>query len=81
MRFRVEIVRRPEIADPQGVTVVRALRELGFGEVTEARFNQTIVLDLDATDTSVARVRVEEMCRRLLANPVIEDYDVQVVDP
>jgi phosphoribosylformylglycinamidine synthase len=81
MRFKVEIVRRPEIADPQGVTVVRALRELGFAEVTEARFNQTIVLDLDATDTSLARVRVEEMCQRLLANPVIEDFDVQVVDP
>ena len=50
MRVKVEIVRRPEIADPQGVTVVRALRELGFGEVAEARFNRTIVLELDGTD-------------------------------
>ena len=50
MRVKVEIVRRPEIADPQGVTVVRALRDLGFGEVAEARFNRTIVLDLDVTD-------------------------------
>jgi phosphoribosylformylglycinamidine synthase len=80
MRFKVEIVRRPEIADPQGLTVVRALRELGFAEVAEARFNQTIVLDLEATDPSLARTRVEEMCRRLLANPVIEDFEVQVFD-
>ena len=79
MRFKVEIVRRPEIADPQGVTVIRALRELGFGEVTEARFNRTIVLDLDAADPQAATARVEDMCRRLLANPVIEDFEVQVV--
>lgn len=80
MRFKVEIVRRPEIADPQGVTVVRALRDLGFGEVAEARFNRTIVLDVDTTDPLSAKARVEEMCRRLLANPVIEDFEVQVVD-
>jgi len=80
MRVKVEIVRRPEIADPQGVTVVRALRELGFGEVAEARFNRTIVLDLDATDVHSAKTRVEEMCRRLLANPVIEDFDVHVLE-
>ena len=81
MRVKVEIVRRPEIADPQGVTVVRALRELGFGEVAEARFNRTIVLDLDATDVHSAKTRVEDMCRRLLANPVIEDFDVHVLEP
>ena len=80
MRVKVEIVRRSEIADPQGVTVVRALRELGFEEVAGARFNRTIVLDLDATDTPSAQARVEEMCRRLLANPVIEDFDVHVMD-
>ncbi len=80
MKVKVEIVRRPEIADPQGVTVVRALRELGFGEVAEARFNRTIVLDLDATDVQSARARVEEMCRRLLANPVIEDFEVHVLE-
>ncbi|HUP15723.1 MAG TPA: phosphoribosylformylglycinamidine synthase subunit PurS [Acidimicrobiia bacterium] len=80
MRVKVEIVRRPEVADPPGVTVVRALRELGFEEVSEARFNRTIVLELDGTDPLSARARVEEMCRRLLANPVIEDFDVQVLE-
>ena len=81
MRVKVEIVRRPEIADPQGVAVVRALRELGFGEVAEVRFNRTIVLELDDSDPVSAQARVEEMCRRLLANPVIEDFAVQVLDP
>ena len=81
MRVKVEIVRRPEIADPQGVTVVRALRDLGFAEVAAARFNRTIVLELDGSDPNAAQSRVEEMCRRLLANPVIEDFEVQVLDP
>ena len=80
MRVKVEVVRRPEIADPQGVTVVRALRDLGFEEVAGARFNRTIVLDLDVADTHSAKARVEEMCRRLLANPTIEDFEVEVMD-
>ena len=80
MRVKVEVVRRPEIADPQGVTVVRALRDLGFQEVVGARFNRTIVLDLDVNDTLSAKARVEEMCRRLLANPTIEDFEVEVMD-
>ncbi len=79
MKVKVDIVRRSEIADPQGVTVVRALRELGFEEVTEARFNRTIVLDVETNDPQSAKARVEEMCRRLLANPVIEDFTVEVV--
>ena len=80
MRVKVEIVRRSEIADPQGVTVVRALHELGFDEVARARFNRTILLDLDSMDGPAAVARVEEMCRRLLANPVIEDFHVEVLD-
>jgi len=79
MKVKVDIVRRSEIADPQGVTVVRALRELGFEEVTEARFNRTIVLDVETNDPQSAKARVEDMCRRLLANPVIEDFTVEVV--
>lgn len=79
MKVKVDIVRWSEIADPQGVTVVRALRELGFEEVTEARFNRTIVLDVETNDPQSAKARVEDMCRRLLANPVIEDFTVEVV--
>jgi phosphoribosylformylglycinamidine synthase PurS subunit len=80
VKVRVDIVRRSEIADPQGVTVVRALRELGYEEVAEARFNRSIVLELASKDPLAAKAQVEEMCRRLLANPVIEDFTVEVVD-
>lgn len=79
MKIRIEVVRRPEIADPQGTTVLRALHDLGFAEVTKVRFDRTITLEVDSSDPELVRSRVMDMCRRLLANPVIEDFDVQVV--
>ncbi|MGQ0849384.1 MAG: phosphoribosylformylglycinamidine synthase subunit PurS [Actinomycetota bacterium] len=78
MRVRIAIVRRPEIADPEGTTVQRALHELGFTEVGRIRFDRSIALDLDTADPKVAITRAEEMARRLLANPVIEDFTVEV---
>jgi phosphoribosylformylglycinamidine synthase PurS subunit len=78
MKIKVEVTRRPEIADPQGATVLRALHDLGFSEVQSTRFDRTITIELDGSDPEVARSRVQEMCRRLLANPVIEDYVIEV---
>jgi phosphoribosylformylglycinamidine synthase len=78
MKVRVGIVRRSEIADPQGVTVVRALHELGFEEVVGARFDRSVVLELKTSDPKTAVARVEEMGRKLLANPVLEDFTVEV---
>lgn len=78
MKIKVEVTRRPEIADPQGATVLRALHDLGFSEVQSTRFDRTIMIELDGSDPEVARSRVQEMCRRLLANPVIEDYVIEV---
>jgi phosphoribosylformylglycinamidine synthase subunit PurS len=78
VRVKVEVTRRSEIADPQGSTVLRALHDLGFSEVTSARFDRTIILEVNSSDPETVRSRVEEMCRRLLANPVIEDFAVQV---
>ncbi|HKX76132.1 MAG TPA: phosphoribosylformylglycinamidine synthase subunit PurS [Acidimicrobiia bacterium] len=78
MKVRVEIIRRPEIADPEGVTVVRALHDLGFGEVENARFDRVITLQVNGASVEAVQSRVEEMCRRLLANPVLEDFQVEV---
>ena len=77
MRFRVQITRRPGIADPEGTTTAHALQELGFKEVTGVSFGRDIVVELDADDEGAAMTRVLEMCDRLLANPVIEDYRVE----
>jgi phosphoribosylformylglycinamidine synthase len=77
VRFRIQITRRPGIADPEGTTTAHALQELGFKEVTGVSFGRDIIVELDADDEGAAMTRVLEMCDRLLANPVIEDYTVE----
>lgn len=78
MKVTVTIDRRPEIADPEGSTVRRALHDLGFGEVTAVRMDRVIHLEVEGDDTAGVRARVEAMCRQLLANPVLEDFEVEV---
>lgn len=80
MKVRVSIERRPEIADPEGSTVRRALHDLGFGEVAEVRMNRVIDLVVEDGDPAEVTERVAEMCRQLLANPVLEDFTVEVLE-
>jgi len=75
---RVEVTHRPGIADPAGATVERALPALGYTNVTQVHMGKVIRLVVDAADAGAARAQVEEMCERLLANPVIESYEVEV---
>ena len=77
MRFRIQITRREGIADPEGTTTAHALRELGYDEVRSVQFARDIVVDIEADDEEAAHKQVTEMCERLLANPVIEDYTVE----
>jgi phosphoribosylformylglycinamidine synthase len=69
---------KPGILDPQGEAVGSALGHLGF-EVRDARVGKVIDLEVDATDEDAARAEVEQMCQRLLANPLIESYEVEIV--
>jgi phosphoribosylformylglycinamidine synthase subunit PurS len=78
VRARVFIRLRPGVLDPQGVTIRRALEGLGFPEVRDLRVGKVLELTLDETDRARAQARLDEMCRRLLANPVIEDYSYEV---
>jgi phosphoribosylformylglycinamidine synthase len=64
------------IADPQGQTIERALPALGFTGVDGVRVGKRIRLQVDAPTEEAARARVEQMCERLLSNPVIESYEV-----
>jgi phosphoribosylformylglycinamidine synthase subunit PurS len=77
---RVEITHLPGIADPQGTTVERALPALGYDNVTEVRVGKSIRLVIDASDEAAAQAQVDEMCRRLLANPVIESFDIELTE-
>ena len=74
MLARVVVVPKPVVNDPQGVTVRQGLNALGFGEVADVRVGKYIEVRLDGSSADEARARVDEMCRRLLANQVIEDY-------
>ncbi len=77
---RVEITHLPGIADPQGATIERALPALGYANVEQVHVGKSIRLVVDAPDADTARAQVLEMCDRLLANPVIEAYDVDVTE-
>jgi phosphoribosylformylglycinamidine synthase len=76
---RIEVGHRPGILDPQGGVIERALPALGYANVSHVRVGKSIRLAIDAADEASARAEVEEMCRRLLANPVIEDFSVEIV--
>jgi len=78
MRFRIDITRREGLSDPEGVTTARALGDLGY-DVERVSFGRSIMLDVPGDDVAVLS-DVDEMCRRLLANPVIEDYEISVVE-
>ena len=75
---KVSIVLKPGIADPQGQTIERALPALGYDGVKNVRVGKIIELEVEADDQDSARASVSEMCERLLANPVIEAYEVDV---
>jgi phosphoribosylformylglycinamidine synthase PurS subunit len=74
----VDVMLKQGIADPQGQTIERALPALGYTGVTDIRVGKRIELPVEASDESDARDRIHEMCERLLANPVIESYEVDV---
>ncbi len=80
MKARILVRLRPGVLDPQGTTIRRALEGLGFPEVRELRVGKILELTLDETDRTRAAARLDEMCRKLLANPVVEDYVCEVLD-
>jgi len=78
MKARVHISLKPGVLDPQGKAIGNALAGLGFTRIGEVRQGKLIELDLAETDPVCARDQVEAMCRELLANPVIEDYSIEL---
>ena len=75
---RVIVTPKPVVNDPQGLTVKGGLHRLGFEDVSEVRVGKYIELQLQAEDEAAGRRQVSEMCRKLLANHVIEDVRFQV---
>jgi len=79
VKVRVLIRLKRGILDVQGAAVQRALAGLGFDDVRELRVGKMIEVDVDVASAEQARARVDEMCRRLLANTVLEDYTIEPV--
>jgi len=77
-RFRLEIrvTPRPGILDPQGKAIHHALHSLGWTDVDDVRVGKAVHLELEAENEAAARAAAEEMCRKLLANPVTEDFTI-----
>jgi phosphoribosylformylglycinamidine synthase len=78
-RVAVQVVPRRGLLDPQGKAVADALHTLGFGTVFSVHVGRHLVLEVDAVSDSVARQQTREMCERLLANPVTEDFEIAAV--
>jgi phosphoribosylformylglycinamidine synthase len=77
MKATVLVRPKPGILDPQGEAVETSLRHLGFA-VGDARVGRVVDLELEATDETTARSEVERMCQQLLANPLIESYEIEL---
>ena len=79
MKARVYVMLKNGVLDPQGAAVQHALGALGFDGVSGVRQGKVIEIDITATDAAAAKAQVEEMCEKLLANTVIENYSVEIV--
>lgn len=78
MKARVHITLKNGVLDPQGKAIQHALGSLGFDGVDDVRQGKYIELDLADTDKATAEANVEEMCKKLLANMVIENYSIDI---
>lgn len=80
MRARVYVTLKPSVFDPQGRVVADALVTLGYQDVKDVRQGKFFEVELDTTDAASAKTRLTEMADKLLANPVIESYRVEVFE-
>ena len=79
MKARVHVTLKAGVLDPQGKAIGNALHRLGFPEVGDVRQGKFIELELAETDADRAKARLDDMCRKLLANTVIENYRIEVM--
>jgi phosphoribosylformylglycinamidine synthase subunit PurS len=78
MKARVHVSLKAGVLDPQGKAIGNALASLGFAGIGEVRQGKLIEIELEGTDKATARATVEKMCQELLANPVIENYAIEL---
>lgn len=79
MKAKITITLKNGVLDPQGAAIESALHGLGFAGTDGVRQGKVIEMKLDETDEGAARAKVEEMCKKLLANPVMENYAIEIL--
>ncbi len=79
MRAKVTVYPRPEILDPQGKALHQSLQRIGFEGVTKVRAGKSFEIELEAPDEAEAKEQLDRMCRKLLANTVVEDYSIELL--
>jgi phosphoribosylformylglycinamidine synthase PurS subunit len=80
MRVTIFVSLKQGVLDPQGKAIERSLHTLGYNEVAGVRAGMVFELELEAASRAAAELRIREICDKLLANPVIEDYRFQIED-
>ena len=80
MRVKIFVSLRNGVLDPQGKAVEKSLHTLGYGEVQDVRMGKYLELKVEAASRQAAEARIREMCDKLLANPVIEDYLFEILE-
>lgn len=78
MRVRIFVTLKSGVLDPQGKAIERSLHSLGYAEVQDVRMGKYLEINLEAGSRQTVEGRVREMCDKLLANPVIEDYRFEI---
>ena len=78
LKARIFVTPRKDVLDPQGAAVERALHALGFEEVGDVRLGRYVELRLNTDDRNQAEMRLNAMCERLITNPVVEDFRVEL---
>jgi len=78
LKAEINITLKRTVADPQGLTIKHALESLGYKELTDVRIGKLVIIKLNFKDKKRAEKEINEMCKKLLANPIIEDYHFKI---
>lgn len=80
MKARISVRLKPAILDPQGKAVLRSLQQLGFSEIKSVRIGKLVELEIDDSDPDRIRPRLDELSSKLLANPLMEVFDIELTE-
>jgi phosphoribosylformylglycinamidine synthase len=78
LKAQIYITLKRTVSDPQGLTIKHALESLGYKDLTNVRIGKLVVIKLNSKDKKRAEWEINEMCKKLLANPIIEDYHFKI---